>query len=336
MIHTSGSTSKPKRVMLTHKNLFANARSIIQSLELRHEDRTLVMLPLMFASANTSQMITHLYLGATVVLNDTMFNPRLLFRTVEQEHITNMTIVPSMLMLLLDVHNTYDISTLRTVCFGGGPTPVLKIQEIVKKFHGIGFVQMYGQTEASTRITHLLTRDFNNKMGSVGKPLSGIELKIVDQKGQEVKRGKNGEIIVRGDNIMKGYYKKPEATAKTIVKGWLHTGDIARMDNDGFVYITGRVKNIINSGGKNIYPEEVEEVMLLYKNIKEVRVFAENDEFYGEVPVAEVVRKDTAEKVAEDEIINYCIEHLSDYKVPARIYFVDAICKTPTGKIKRN
>lgn len=212
--------------------------------------------------------------------------------------------------------------------------PVEKLRELITSFPEIGFVQTYGQTEASPRITCLLPEDSLRKIGSVGKPIPGVQVAIVDDTGTPVEPGQPGEIIVHGKNVMKGYYKKPENTEKAIQNGWLHTGDIGRYDDEGYIYLVGRKKNIIISGGINIYPEEVEEMLLSHPAVKEACVTGVNHEWLGEVPIAKVVLHE-GESISVNALINYCCENLSGYKVPERISIVDSLPKTYTGKMKR-
>lgn len=337
LLHTSGTTSNPKRVMLSHKNLMENVKSIIESLGLHEEDRTLISMPLYMASANTSQLLTHLYLGATVVIMNSMFLPTVFFSLVEEERITNFTGVPPYMYSICghSYRNNCDISSLKLVCFGGAGTPVKKILQLLDTFPQINFVHMYGQTEASTRITHLLPEDARRKIGSVGKSISGVQVRLVNEEDKDVDPGQKGEIIVKGANVMSGYYKKPEETAKALKSGWLYTGDLGYSDPDGYLYIIGRRKNIIISGGMNIYPEEIEEILLCHPAVKEVFVFGDEDEYLGEVPAAHIVINEEGSSTTEDELINYCYKHLSKFKIPRRIVFVPGISKTPTGKIIR-
>ena len=335
MLHTSGTTSDPKRVMLTHSNLINNVESNIQSLKLNENDKVLISMPMYFGYCNTAQFLTHIYLGASMVILNGLFLPKLFFQTVQDEKITNFTGVPSMLLMLLEYRYTdrYDINSLRYICFGGGKMPVEQLQKLVKTFKTVGFVQTYGQTEASPRTTALLPEDSLRKIGSVGKSIPNVKVKIIDESGNACGSGEIGEIAIQGKNVMKGYYKRDEITKKTIVDNWLHTNDLGYFDGEGYLYLTGRKTNMIISGGINIYPEEIEEILMNHPNVKEVCVIPEEHAFLGEVPIAKIVVKDNT---VVDNYREFCADKLADYKIPIRFDIVEQLDKTYNGKIRRN
>lgn len=334
MLHTSGTTSNPKRVMLTNQSLLYNIESNIASLKLTGEDTVLISMPMYFGYCNTAQFLTHLYLGASMVILDTLFLPKQFLATVEKNKITNFTGVPSMLAMLLDYKyaDRHDYSSLRYICFGGAQMPTKKLKELIAKFSTVGFVQTYGQTECSPRVTALLPEYAVSKMGSVGTPIPGVTVKIVDEEENELGANQIGEIIVSGKNIMKGYYKQPTITSEVIRNGWIHTGDLGYIDSDGFLYISGRIKNMIISGGINIYPEEIEHILLQHESVKDACVLSEEHDLLGEVPIAKVVLKDELDISLLKE---YCMAYLSDYKVPRRFDIVYHLEKTYNGKTRR-
>jgi len=215
--------------------------------------------------------------------------------------------------------------------------PVEKLLKLMTVFPSVGFVQTYGQTEASPRITCLLPDNALKKVGSIGKPIPRVVVKIINDQGEKVSIGEIGEIIVSGENVMNGYYKRPEASKEILRNGWLYTGDLAKYDEDEYIYLVGRKKNVIISGGMNIYPEEIEEILLQHPDIKEVCVLKEEHEFLGEVPIAKVVLNSTTDSLekVEKEIKKFCHKHLSRFKVPDRILIVEELDKTLTGKVKR-
>ncbi|MBN2737509.1 MAG: acyl--CoA ligase [Spirochaetales bacterium] len=338
LLHTSGTGKLSKRVMLTHNNLISNIKSIIQSLKISEKDCSLILLPLQYASANTSQFLAHFYMGASITIMKGPFLPSNVIYLLNKEYITNITCVPYLLLVLFEKLPKEKLanSPLRYVCFGGGPSPIQRIKPIIERFSEIEFIHMYGQTEASTRITHLLGPDSLTKLGSVGKPIPGVEVKILGAQNTIAKTNEKGEIIVRGNNVMKGYYNHNEITSETIKDGWLHTGDIGYKDEDDFIFITGRKRNIIIKAGTNIYPEEIEEVLLYHPQIKEALVYGEYDDDFGEIPVAKVTIKKQTKGTLEKEIISFCKSWLSDFKIPQKIYIVDKLEKTLTGKIIRS
>ncbi len=338
MLHTSGSLSLPKRVLLTNSNLISCTESIIKSLSLTADDITLVALPMFLASANTSQLLTHFYLGASIVIMDSVFTSKYFFYLVNKHKITNFTGVPYMMLSLLESEKLkiQDISSLRFICFGGAPTPKERIIAIMELFPKINFIHMYGQTEASTRITHLLPADSKTKAGSVGKPIPQVELRVIDSVGRDVGCNEVGEIIIKGPNVMRCYYKRSIETALTLIDGWLYTGDMGKMDEDGFLYIVGRKKNVIIRGGMNIYPEEIEEIILRHKVVKEVCVYGEYSERLGEVPIASIVLRDTEDLVTEDDLKLFCFHNLASNKIPERFEFISKLQKTASGKVVRN
>lgn len=334
MLHTSGTTSNPKRVMLTHSNLVNNVESNIQSLKLTENDKVLISMPMYFGYCNTAQFLTHLYLGASMVILDGLFLPKLFFQTVQNENITNFTGVPSMLLMLLEYRyiDKYDISSLRYICFGGGKMPVEQLQKLIQVFKSVGFVQTYGQTEASPRTTALLPEDALRKIGSVGRPIPNVKVKIIGELSSNSGNSEIGEIAIQGKNVMKGYYKQEEITKRTIVDNWLHTNDLGYFDDEGYLYLTGRKTNMIISGGINIYPEEIEEVLMNHPNIKEVCVISEEHSWLGEVPIAKIVIKDST---VQDNYRAFCADKLADYKIPIRFDCIEQLNKTYNGKIKR-
>lgn len=335
MLHTSGTTSNPKKVMLTHKNLLANIQSNVASLELNSNDRCLIVLPMCFGYCNTSQFLTHFYLGGSIVIYDGTFVPVRFFYYIEKYGCTNTTCIPTMLYLITkSKKSNYSLQSLRYLCFGGGTISLDVLKKVSKWLPDVGIVQTYGQTEASPRITCLLPQDAERKIGSVGRPIPGVCVKVVDEDGKELPANFSGEIVVKGDNVMKGYYKRPEETAKVIRNGWLYTGDIGRFDDEGYLYVVGRIKNVIITGGLNIYPEEIEEVLRSYSDVEEALVLPKQHEVLGEVPMAQVVVKKNS-RVSASELLDFCKERLEIQKIPSEIIVVEKIEKTYNGKVRR-
>lgn len=334
MLHTSGTTNNPKRVMLSHDNLINNIESNIQSLKLTAKDKTLITLPMSFGYCNSAQFLTYLYLGAPIIILDSIFLPKKFFEIIEAEKITMYTGVPSILLMILDYKYSYlyDFSSLRYICFGGGKMPIDKLESLIKKYPSIGFVQTYGQTECSPRVTALLPEDALKKIGSVGRAIPNVTVRIFDKNQEPVLENQTGEIVVKGKNVMKGYFKHPKVTNNTIRDGWLHTGDMGYLDAEGYLYLNGRIKNIIISGGINIYPEEIEQILLQHESVEDVYVYGQPHKMRGEIPIAKVVLRSEA---TETQLKKYCSKKLAEYKVPVRFDFVESLSKTYNGKLKR-
>ena len=337
ILHTSGSLSRPKSVMLTQKNLLSCARAIIQDLCIAKEDKTLVWLPVHYASANTSQLITHVLIGAKLVFTNLFFTAENFFSLIERYCITNTTLTPTLLLRLLGQSHLlekYSISSLRYLCYGGASSPQEKISCLIEEYPSIQFVHMYGQIEAATRISHYFEPSHQRKLGCVGKPIPGTTCWIETESGEVVKPNEHGEVVVAGEHIMQGYCNRPEETRNAVVRGCLHTGDIGYMDNDGDLFIVGRKKNIIIKGGGNIHPEEIEEVLLSLDAVEDAVVVGEADEQWGEVPVAFIAKKGDS-SLCEKQVFEFCVRMLSPYKVPKTIRFIDEIARTPNGKLAR-
>ncbi|MBE6617129.1 MAG: acyl--CoA ligase [Ruminococcaceae bacterium] len=329
MVGTSGSTSTPKRVELTNNNLMSNVGGIIDSLNYTSDEKFMSVLPLTMASGNTSQLLVSLVLGSTLYIFNDIIHPRLIFQFIEKYQITSTTIVPSILKSILDSPKDYShqAKTLKTICFGGGPTDKATLNKLLNHPLCDKFVQMYGQTEASPRISHLHLFNDKGKLPSVGRPLKDVKVTIDETEYD----GKNGEICVKGDNVMVGYYKEKYSP---IINGWLATGDLGYIDNDGYIYITGRKKNTIIFSGMNIYPEDVENVICQNRKVEEALVYGISNEIYGEIPIAEVVLH-TPGSMSEEELIAFCEERLASHKVPNKIIFVESLKRTYNGKIDR-
>lgn len=327
MIGTSGSTNKPKRVMLSNSNILSNVDGIVKSLGYDKSEKILSMLPLSFASANTSQLCVSLVLGASLYIYTGAYYPKLVYEAIKKHEITSTTLVPTLVKTLLSDNTFFDneLPGLSKVCFGGAATDTVTYSKMMDSKLKDKFVHLYGQTETSPRIAHLHFENESGKIPSVGKPLDGVEVCI----HREDPTSKEGEILVRGPNVMQGYYKSDiEITSD----GWLATGDIGYIDDDGYIFITGRKKNIIIYSGMNIYAEEVEEVICNHSSVKEAIVVGMTSSQYGEIPVAKVVLK-AGFQTTESELRQFCARKLSQYKVPTKITFVDELPKTQNGKI---
>lgn len=336
MLHTSGTTSEPKRVMLSNKNLMANIKSHTAALSLDQEDVSLIVLPMFFGYCNTSQFLAHLYTGGKIVIHDGPLHPVLFWKTICRYGITNVTVVPAVLVNLFKAgpaaQRNQNACRLRYICYGGGRSNKQIIESLVTMFPGIGFVHTYGQTECSPRVTALLPNDALRKSGSVGTPIPGVEIRIQTPSGAKLEPGGIGEVCVRGANVMLGYYKRPELTEKIIKDGWLHTGDEGYLDEDGFLYLCGRLKNIIIYNGINLYPEEIENVLLASSMICDAIVYGVDDNINGEIPVADVV---VSAHYDEKQLRQHCKKYLSDHKIPKTFRIVEKIEKTYNHKNKR-
>jgi len=334
LMHTSGSTNSPRRVMLTNKNIISNIEANVEALNISKADTTLISLPMCFSYCNTAQFLSHIYCGAKLVIMDTIFLPATFFALVEKEKITNFMTVPTIAKTLLIPKIQKPLKSLKWISIGGASIDNRTLKNLLKSFKNIDFIKTYGLTEASPRVTTLLAKDCKRKMSSIGKAMKGIQIKIILENGNEAKEHENGELLVKGSNIMEGYYNNKEETNKIIKDGWLHTGDIGFLDEEGYIYLVGRKKNIIISSGINIYPEEVEEILMAHPAIELAYVYGISDNAYGEIPLAKVIIKKGA-KVTDIELIQYCKEKLSDYKIPSKITFVNELQYTNNMKIKR-
>lgn len=331
MLQTSGTTKNPKRVMLTNHNLMFNVKANVQNLQLTDQDNALICLPIYFGYCNTAQFLSHLYAGATMVFYEGLFSAPRFYEYVNKYHITDTTLVPTHLSLIRRYNASKETcDSLRFVCFGGGKISTELVDALIERFPHVNFIQTYGMTEASPRITALFKNDYFSNKGSVGKALKGIEYRIINGQNKQLPDGAIGEVIVNGPNVMKGYYHNSEDTKKTIINGWLHTGDLGYTKN-GYLYIVGRKKNIIISGGINIYAEEVEEAIKEYPSVVDVLIKGKTDEMRGEVPIAYI----QGDNVDIDDLKRFCAQRLSKYKIPLEFHMIDKIQKTYNGKTMR-
>ena len=332
ILYTSGTTGKPKGVMLTHKNVCTNAVVTGKLMGVRASDRYFIPLPLFHSFGLVLGCLTPLAFGASIVLQD-VFNAKEALELMQEHECTMNFGVPTMFMLELDEFRKGNYSLkLRSGMMGGAPCPV-EVVKGVRNEMGCDVCIGYGITETSPLIT--LTRyedDDIKRAESVGKPLPGVEVKVVDDERRELPRGEIGEIAIRG-NVMKGYYKMEEATKKAVDEdGWYYSGDLGKMDEDGYVYITGRKKDMIVVGGFNVYPREIEELLFTHPKVKNVAVVGVPDKKLGEVVKAFIIPDG---ELSEEEIRQFCRERVANFKVPKYVEFVGEFPMTASGKIQK-
>lgn len=330
ILYTSGTTGRPKGVVLTHRNLISNAVGATGPESERAEETQLAILPLAHAFGI---IVTNVFFlrGFTIVAHP-RFDTTAVLSAIERHHIKSFAAVPAMFVALLYTPNadTYDTSSLRSCVSGSAPLPLAILEGFEQKF-GCRILEGYGLSEASAALTgHSI--EMPRKPGSVGLPLPGVELRIVDENAQPVLAGEVGEVIARGPNIMQSYYNLPDETQSTLRNGWLHTGDMGRLDEDGYLYIVERKKDLIIRGGFNIYPRDVEEVLNSHPAVIESAVVGVPSELMGEEVKAFVV---TYSPVEAETLMAYCRESLANYKTPSQIEFVHALPRNPVGKIDK-
>jgi len=332
ILYTAGTTGQPKGVALSHGNLVSNARAASSLYELDRTRWSLAVLPLSHSYGLTLMNAGHI-LGTRAVLLR-WFNPELVLETIERYRVQQMAGVPTMFVYLLNYPDAgrFDTSSMKLWGSGAAPLPVEIVEPFEARFGG-RLLEGYGLTEASPVVSaHRYSGE--RRLGSVGQPIPGVEVTILDDADRPLPAGEVGEVCVRGPNVMLGYYRMPEETARTIRGGWLHTGDMGRVDADGFVYIAERKKDLIIRGGFNIYPREVEDVLYAHPAVAEAAVVGVSDSLMGEDVLAFVVTKAGAAATA-GALIAFCQERLARYKCPKQVRFVDTLPKSPIGKILR-
>ena len=335
ILYTSGTTGAPKGVMLSHANLLANAEAVVVYLKLVPEDRVLSVLPFYYAYG-ASVMHTHLISGACVVLAPNLLFPHLVLKALAQERATGFSGVPSTYALLLQhvVTGEHDLSSLRYLTQAGGAMSPALTQRLREALPHPRLFVMYGQTEATSRISWLPPHKLDEKLGSVGLPVQGLEWKILGDDHTPAAQGEAGEVWVRGDNVMLGYWMNPEATAAVLQDGWLRTGDMGCLDADGYLFLQGRRSDMIKTGAHRVHPTDIEEVIAEIPGISEVAVVGVDDEVLGQVIKAFVVATELPPR-AEDRIKAHCRTRLASYKIPRHIVFVDTLPRTASGKVRR-
>jgi long-chain acyl-CoA synthetase len=333
ILYTSGTTGKPKGAELTHANLYRNSKGVSEKLgEMGAEDVLLGALPLFHSFGQTCTMNSAVSVGATVTMLP-RFDPDKALQIIERDRVTIFQGVPTMYnaMLHSESCDSADCSSLRTCMSGGAAMPAELMRAFEEKF-GCVILEGYGLSETSP-VASFNHPDRERKPGSIGTPIEGVEMQVWDDDGNEVPQGEVGEIVIRGHNIMKGYWNRDDANKEAITgDGWFRTGDMAKMDEDGYFFIVDRKKELIIRGGYNVYPREIEEVLYEHPAVQEAAVIGVPHDELGEEVGAAVVLKD-GESVEADELGSYVKEQVAAYKYPRRIWFVDELPKGPTGKI---
>jgi acyl-CoA synthetase (AMP-forming)/AMP-acid ligase II len=341
LFYTSGTTGKPKGAIESHRNLLAMTQHFLLELggDIAPTDVMLHLAPISHGS--TSVGLPHLAVGAANAFPASLsFDPERVFETIERLKVTTTMLAPTMLHVLLEspAIERYDLTSLKTVCYGAAPMPISDLKRALEIFGPI-FIQFYGQAEAAATITclpkaeHRLDGDEKTltRLGSAGRETFSSRVRILDPNGQVLAPGETGEIAVRGALVMPGYWRRPEATAAAIPDGWLRTGDAGYLDEDGYLFITDRVKDMIISGGSNVYAREVENVLVTHPDISEVAVIGLPDPKWGEIVAAVVVARDP--DLAEADVIEFAREKMAGYKKPQRVWFVEALPTNANGKI---
>jgi long-chain acyl-CoA synthetase len=335
ILYTSGTTGRPKGVTLTHGNLSNNAASIIEYLGLKPSDRVLNLLPF-FYSYGSSVLHTHLAVGATVVVENQLVYPQRVLMRMADERITGFPGVPSTFALLLQAgdFSKFNLTSLRYLTQAGGAMPTPTVRRLCEALPQAKLFVMYGQTEATARLTYLPPERLSDKLGSVGIPIPGVEILVTDDNDGAVGPGVLGEVCVRGGNVMKGYFRDEEATRDVLRNGWLHTGDLGHLDADGYLYLQGRRSDIIKSGAHRISPLDIEDVIVALPEVAEAAVVGVPDEVLGEAIKAVITLKPGATLDAM-KVQRHCSEQLPRYKVPRTIEFATSLPRTSSGKIMR-
>ncbi len=337
--YTSGTTGFPKAVVLSHHNILNNAFFSARALHFTEADRLCVPVPFYHCFGMVLANLLCLSVGACIVVPCEHFDALPVLEAIQAEHCTAVHGVPTMFIAQLEHprFGEFDLSSLRTGIMAGAPCPPALMQRVMSDLHCPEILIGYGETEASP-LTHLTTRDdtLERRTQTVGRNLPHQEVKVVDtESGRTVARGEIGEICFRGYHIMQGYYGDAEATAQAVdEKGWLHSGDLGTMDEDGYVQITGRLKDMIIRGGENIYPREIEDYLFTHPKISQAAVFGVPDEFYGE-EIAAWIELHPGEEMSEEELRAYCAEGLAHFMVPKYLRFVDEFPMTVTGKLQK-
>lgn len=335
IIYTSGTTGDPKGVMLSHRNLGANTSSIVSYLSLTAEDSVMVVLPFYYSYGN-SVLLTHIMQGATLVADNSFMYPNKVLETIAAEKVTGFAGVPSTFAILCHRSNFRNMSfpALRYMTQAGGAMPHEMAFELLKVVPHAKIYIMYGQTEASARLSYLPPEDIYKKAGSVGTAIPGVKLEVLGEDGSPVKPGETGEIVASGENIMMGYWGRPAETEAVLRDGKLRTGDMATVDEDGYIYIMSRRTDIIKSGAHRIAPREIEEALLKDPGVFEAAVVGRPDAILGESICAFVVLKEGRNATA-DALTRLVREHLPLYKVPKEIFFIKSLPKTENMKVKK-
>lgn len=338
MQYTSGTTGFPKGVMLTHCNIINNGFNIGECMKFTDKDRLCIPVPFFHCFGCVLAVMACVTHGSTMVPVE-IFEPLKVLQTIEAEKCTAVHGVPTMFIAELEhpEFSKYDLSSLRSGIMAGSPCPIEVMKKVISQMHASEITIAYGQTESSPVITQTRTDDpIELRVATVGRALPDVEVKIVDiETGVSLPPGKQGELCTRGYLVMKGYYKMPEDTARAIdSEGWLHTGDLAIMDENGYCKITGRIKQMIIRGGENIYPREIEEFLYTHPKISDIQVYGVPDRKYGEQVMAAIILKKGAE-LTEEEVREFCRDRIANYKIPKYVKFVDGYPMTASGKIQK-
>lgn len=331
--YTSGTTGRPKGAVLTQANMFWNALNNQYALDITSKDNTQVLLPLFHIGGIGLFAFPTLLAGGTIVVLN-KFDPEQAIRSIELHQVTIVMGVPTIHDVIRKhpLFQTADFSSVRWFYSGGAPCPRELIHSYIER--GLPFGQGMGMTETSPTIFMLSEEDYKRKVGSIGKPVMFCEIALVDEDGARVEQGEIGELVLKGPHVMKEYWGLPEQTKEAIRDGWFHTGDLMRQDEEGFIYVAGRKKDMIISGGENIYPLEIEQTLNELEAVHEAAVIGIADEKWGEIPLAFVALNEK-EVIQESEIIAYCKQKLASYKVPKELVIVDELPKNATGKIDK-
>ncbi|MFC2020534.1 class I adenylate-forming enzyme family protein [Chloroflexota bacterium] len=345
LMYTAGTTGFPKGVMLSHNSFSIYVLENVTPADPVTEEGNILTVPL-YHVAGIQAMMAAVYGGRALVI-ERQFDPKEWMELVEAEKVSRAMMVPTMLKQLIEhaEFDKHDLSSLKVITYGAAPMPIAVIKKAVEVFPGVSFINAFGQTETASTITTVPPEDHNltgteeekakklKRLASIGKPMSDVEMKVIDEEGKDLPQGEVGEIMARGPRVMSGYWKDEEKTDKTIDKdGWVHTSDIGYVDEDGYFFLAGRASDMIIRGGENISPEEVEGVLLSHPKVEDGAIIGVPDEEWGEVPMAVVVVKEGEETTAE-EIMEYCRANLASFKRPRSVVFTDELPRNPVGKV---
>jgi len=345
LMYTAGTTGFPKGVMLSHNSFSSYMLENVSPANPDSDESNILTVPL-YHVAGIQAMMAAIYGGRTLVM-ERQFEPEEWMTLVENEKANRAMMVPTMLKQLLDHPDfkKHDLSSLRVITYGAAPMPLPVIRKALEEFPGVSFINAFGQTETASTITalgpedHVLTGTEEEKekklqrLASIGKPMADVEMKVIDDDGKTLDSNEVGEILARGPRVMSGYWKDEEKTAKTIDKdGWVHTGDIGYVDEEGYYFLSGRSSDMIIRAGENISPEEIENVIREHPKVEDVAVIGVPDETWGEEPRAVVIPR-KGEKPTEEEIMEWCRKGLASFKRPRTVVFVDELPRNPMGKL---